>query len=388
MIFPADNPCTEDPSPTALFSAVASAARANSWTSVNGLATPRAYSNVAEEYEAAHASAVMADFGPIIRYTVRGSDAAALLSRVTSAPASGLIPGESARGLMLDAGGFVVDIVEATRLAEELFLLSTSLRHARRMQLAARGFEATVEEITQRVAALAILGPEARDAAAAAGLDAASETLARQKRVRGVETCARPVHFGALPGVEVIFPYEEALVLWERLRRARAPTPIGLDALEIIRIEGGTPRPGLDFINADAVSHGDDKRSPDEIGLVHLAPLDRAWFNGRRALAQAPRRRRMLAVVILDADETSPGAPVHGRKGPVGRITSWAWSPRLRRAAAFAELSAEAFARTEDLVVIGRGGGAPVAARLFETPESRLAQAFRASQRQATESAG
>lgn len=379
MIFPADDPVTDDPRPTALYAASASAASANSWTSVNGYAVARAYTSVLEEYEAALDGACVADVGAVTRYTARGRGAAALIARATTAPVETLAIGESARGLMLDAEGYAVDKIEAAKLGPDLYLLSTSRPHARRLQLAARGFEAEIDNITDQIAALAILGPEARDIAAAAGLDAESDMLARQGRVRGVETSARPIHFGALAGIEVIYPYDEALTVWERLRRARAPKPIGLDALEIFRIEGGAPRPGLDFVSADDAANESDKRLPDEIGLAHLAPPNRAWFNGRRALSGAARSGRALAVLALDAGEAEPGAAVYGKKGQVGRLTSTAYSPRLKRAIAFADLAVEAFGKPFEVAL--PGGEKRASAAFYETPEGKLAQAFRASMR-------
>lgn len=378
MIFPVDDPEAENPKPTALFAAAAGVAAANSWTCVNGWTVARVYSCAAEEYDAAQSAAVIADAGPIARYAVRGAGAADFLARATSAPVSALEIAESARGLMLDEEGGVIDIVETARLGRDLFLLISSQPHARRLQLAARGLDVVCEDITGAIAALVILGPEARDVAAAAGLDVSSETLAAQGRVRGVELSVRPIHFGALSGVEIMYPHNEALTLWERLRRARAPRPIGLDALEILRIEGGAPRPGLDFVNAERARQGDLRRRPLELGLDHLAPTDRAWFNGRRALKAPTRPRRLLAVLAIDADAASPGAAVFGRKGPVGSLTSAAFSPRLKRVVAFADLEPEALGASLSVALAGEGE-ARAAARLFETPESRLAKAFRAT---------
>jgi aminomethyltransferase len=379
MIFPADDIGAEDPKPTALFAAAASVATANSWTSINGWSVARAYSSVAEEYDAAHNSAVIADVGPIARYTARGEGAASFLARVTTAPVEGLAPGESARGLMLAADGSVADVVETARLSHELYLLVASRRHARRLQLAGRGLDAVVEDITGRIAALAIIGPDSRDLAGAAGIEVSSETLAAQMRVRGVETSARPIHFGALAGIEVIYPYEEALTLWERLRRARAPKAAGLDALEILRIEGGAPRPGVDFVSSDDARRDAQRRLPREIGLPHLAPHDRAWFNGRRALRAPAKHRRALVVLAIDADRIAPGAAVFGRKGAkAGRITSAAFSPRLKRVVAFADLAIDALAHPLEIAMSGEGDQR-AGAHLFETPESRLAKAFRAT---------
>lgn len=375
MIFPADDLLTDDPKPSALFQATASSSIANSWTSVNGWSVPRAFTTAEEEYDAAQTGAVAADLGAIIRYTAQGRDAAAFLARATTAPVANLIPGESARGLMLDESGAVADVVECARLGGDLFLLCATRPHARRLQLALRGFEAHVADVTARIAALAVLGPEAREAAAAAGLDAASENLARQGKVRGVETSSRPIHFGTLPGIELIYPAEEALTLWERLRRARAPKPIGLDALEIFRIESGAPRPGLDFTLADDARRTGARRMPDEIGLAHLAPPNRAWFNGRRGLATSPRSGRRLAVLAIDGPAAEPGAAVFSKKTIVGRITSSAWSPRLRCAIAFADVARDAVGKPLEIAVPG-DGEPRIAATPFETPESRIAGAF------------
>jgi len=381
VIFAADDAAGHGPRPTALFGAAAGAAAANSWTSVNGWSAARVYTNVAEEYEAAHTGVAIVDAGPIVRYTARGRQAAELLARAATAPAAALEPGESARGLLLDQAGNVVDLVETARIASDLFLLSCSKSHARRLQLAARGLDAVIEDITGHVAALALLGPKARDAAAAAGLDVTNEALAVQTRVRGVETSARPLSFGALQGVEVILPFEEALTLWERLRRAARPKPLGLDALDVIRIEGGVPRIGVDFIGADDARREEDKRTPAALGLAHLAPPTRAWFNGRRGLRSQLAPSRRLTVLAIDAARVAPGAAVFGLKGEIGRLTSAAFSPHLKRMAAFAEIATG----TEKVEVALLDGGR-AAAEPLETAEGRRAEAFRASDGRATES--
>ena len=376
MIFPADDLYADDPKPTALFAAAASVATANSWTSVNGWSVARVYSSIQEEYDAVLNSAGVVDAGPVIRYTARGKGASAFLSRVTTAPIEALEPGESARGLMLDEDGAVVDMIEIARLGGDLYLLTASRRHARRLQVAARGLDIVVDDISGRIAALAVIGPDARDIATAAGLDVSSEHLAAAGRVRGVETSARPIYFGALSGVEIIFPRDEALTLWERIKRAGAPRPVGLAALEILRIEGGSPRPGADFTPADEARREAQRRLPAEIGLDHLAPTDRAWFNGRRALKNRPLARRALVVVAIDSETAAPGAAVFAKKSAVGRLTSAAFSPRLKRVVAFADLAVKALGGPLEAALAGEGEG-QAAARIIDTPESRLALAFR-----------
>lgn len=382
MNFPAADDCKE-PRATALYSAAASLSTANSWTSVNGWATARLYSSLEDEYRAAAEDAGLVDLGPLCRYTIRGPDAASLLARLTTTPVAELGLAESARGLILDADGAVVDFADLTRLSGDLFLLTTTAPIDRRLHLAARSFDVATANVAGLVAALAVVGPAARDAAAAAGVDVLSADATAQGRVRGVELAIRPMNFGSAPGVEIIYPAEDALVVFERLRRKRALPPVGLDALEIIRIEGGAPRLGLDFISADR-ARADEKRLPAALGLPHLAPPNRAWFNGRLAMKAAPQPARRLVVLSIDADAAPAGTVVLSRGEIVGRITSSAFSPRLRRALGFAEIDAAALdGRPLDVLSAARERAG---AHLYETGESRLAAAFRESSRSATDS--
>lgn len=385
MIFPAEDIIAEAPRATPLYAAAASVSEANLWTSVNGWSAPRVFSSVEDEYKAAKSRAAIADLGPLSRYAVRGRDAAAFLSRMTTAPAARLKSGESARGLILDDQGGVIDLAEVSRLSEELFLLTTPTAHARRLQLAARGLKAVADDIGEEVAALGVFGPGADDALGAAGLKTPGSEVAASAMVRGVETAARPIQFGALSGVELIFPKDEALTVWERLQRRAGLSPIGLDALEILRIEAGAPRPGVDFISAER-ARPDAARTPAEIGLAHLAPIDRGWFNGRRGLrARAGPPTRRLVTLSIDDEASARGATVFFAGKPVGRITSCAFSPALKRVAAFADLSRAALGESYEIAVPAPADGR-VGARPLETAESALAAAYAIAQRHATES--
>lgn len=383
MHFPADDDATE-PRPTPLYAAAATLSAANSWTSLNGLAAARVYSSVEEEYKAASEDVALVDLGPLRRYSLRGPDAAQVLARLTTTPVTELAAGEGARGLILDADGFVVDFAELVRLGADLYLLTTATAIDRRLDLACRGFDVEATNVSAMVAALGLVGPAAREAAAAAGIDLLRADASMQGRVRGVELAIRPVNFGAAPGVEIICPSEEALVIFERVRRKRAIAAAGIDALEILRIEGGAPRLGVDFSGADRVRERAARRRPDEIGLPHLAPPNRAWFNGRRAMKAAAAPTRVLVVLSVDSDAVPPGAPVFAAGDKAGRISSAAFSPRLRRAVAFAEVSVAALSRPLEVRTPPPAAGrAP--ATLHDTAESRLAAAFRENLRKATD---
>lgn len=378
MIFPAEDFFTDAPRPTPLFAAVASQSDANLWTTVNGWTAARVYSSVSGEYETAKSGAALADLGPLARYSVRGAQAAEFLGRVTTAPAVSLHVGESARGLMLNDAGYVIDLAEVSRLSDDLFLLTLPAPHARHIALASRGMKVEANDISADVAALGVFGPQTAGVLSAAGLKSVNEMTAASGVLRGVETAARPIQFGAMPGMELIFPKEEALTIWERIMRRGAGAPIGLDALEVLRLEAGVPRPGLDFMPAGKA--GAEPRTPEELGLAHLAPLDKGWFNGRRALRElAGKPRRRLRAFAIDAEEASPGAAVFCDGKALGRVTSCAWSPARKRVIALADMDAASVGNAYEISTPDQSGGRLAASRL-ETVESALAKAFAGEQ--------
>ena len=384
MIFPAAPDSDAEPRPTGLYAAAASESVANRWVSVSGRTMALSYTRVLEEYTALTENVGVFDLGAYCRYTVRGPDAGNLIGRLTSAPVADLGVGETARGLILTEGGRVIDQCDVLRLTKDLFFLTTAAPINRRLQLAARDAQVDIDERTDAVAALGLLGPNAATAAQSAGFDVPAELIAVQGRVRGVETAIRTISLGTIDGVEILYPAEEALILWERVRRSAAPQPIGLDAMEIVRIAAGAPRLGLDYASATAGSLS-GHRFPVEIGLPHLAPTNRAWFNGRRSLYGQSGERR-LVTLVLDADDITNGASVINLKGEaVGVVTSSAFSPSHRAAICFVDIARAAIM---DTLSIRDQRGAVLAARFLETHESGQAAAFRARENNSTESRG
>ncbi|MEM6415743.1 MAG: hypothetical protein AAF720_13925 [Pseudomonadota bacterium] len=418
MIFGLETDHFKEPRPSALYRPFADESTANDWTVINGIAAARVYTDIISEYTALHHGTALVDLGIQNRYAIHGHDAAKFLCRLSSTPANDILVSESARGLILNSEGYVVDFCSVTRLSKESFLLTTSIQIDRRLRIAARGYDIGFDNITDTVAALGIFGPNALKTAAAAGFVVTGDTLASHGKVRGVEAFARPVELGHTSGIEIIFPAEEALTLWERVRRNNEIIAAGTASCEIVRIEAGQARPGIDFCPADAPALS-GKRIPSEINAPHLAPLNRTWFNGRRAILDTEPTRELIPLVA-DADEVIPGTPVYERPigspkntaniHPIGTITSAAFSPRYKAAICFADIPFDHKRRTGLLIgsngtghftAIGGGGetsanrlnedGIPgvlnayVKTRRMDTPETDAALVFKKSAKKATE---
>lgn len=347
--------------PTALYRAAASYGAAPFWTAINGWAARDIYGDPDTEITALQSGVGVCDFGIFARYRIDGPDAAELLQRLTTAPAGRLSVGQSAPGLLCDRHGFLVDLARVTRLRTETFALVCARPAPLRLKFAARGLNATYKDISEDAAAIAVFGPLAGalliaadlgggaepsfaalvdEAAGASSADHAPTLIssARQLTAGGVDVTISPISVGAMKGVELVFAASEGLVMWERLfRRYPQAQPVGLRALELARLEGREPRVGADFISADAPDAAGSKRTPFDVGLAALAPIDSAWFNGRAALRTLEGSARKLTMVACASDAVRPGAAVRRNGAVVGRVTSCAYSPRQRETIAFVD---------------------------------------------------
>ncbi|MEM6848262.1 MAG: aminomethyltransferase family protein, partial [Pseudomonadota bacterium] len=148
-------------------------------------------------------------------------------------------------------------------------------------------------------------------------------------------------------GYELFMTRADALTIWDALSDAGAPlglTPMGGEALNILRVEAGLMAAGAEFApGVDAW----------EAGLGFTLSMKKADFVGRAALERnstAPRRN--LIGLLLDGDDVpSHGDPVLAGERPVGVITSGVRSPTLERAIAMARVAVEYSAPGTQLAV-------------------------------------
>jgi aminomethyltransferase len=81
---------------------------------------------------------------------------------------------------------------------------------------------------------------------------------------------------------------------------------------------------------------------PDEIGLGFMVDLQKGHFNGRRAIEEARRNRKLRHILVgLEIEGNIPAEHAivyHHRKTEVGLVSVAAWSPLAKRNIAIASL--------------------------------------------------
>jgi aminomethyltransferase len=235
----------------------------------------------------------------------------------------------------------------------------------------ARGLNVSVEDVSEQVAALALQGPtSARLLAAASDVDVAALKYFRASAgaIAGVPVEVTRTGYTGDLGYEVWMPRDRALDIWDALvtaGRAFVTRPAGMLALDVARVEAGLLLTDVDFHGIRKASIDAQSYSPDELGLGRLVALDKASpFVGRAALRRertAGHRRQIVGLEVrwtdveaiydsvglppaVPAAASRVAVPVYRDRTQVGKATSTAWSPSLKKLVALATIDRPWFA--------------------------------------------
>lgn len=319
------------------------------------------------EYFAFRNGAGVIDVSPLYKYDVKGPDAAALLSRVTVRDVRSLAVGRVTYLCWCDDDGKIVDDGTVSRLDDQHYRLTAADPTLAWLHRFARPYRVTIEDTSERIAALAIQGPTSRDVLQQC-TDAPLDTLpffgTTRAQLDGIAVqISRTGYTGDL-GYEVWVDREHALPVWDAIMAAgrdRRCIPAALDAMDVTRIEAGFIMNGVDYFNATHCLIDSRKSTPYELGLGWTIKLDRDPFVGQAALRAEQARGPAwgMAGLRYDWDEYEAlfarhglppqvpagawrsGVPVYDQSGKqVGQATSGAWSPMLKANLALASIRA------------------------------------------------
>lgn len=253
-------------------------------------------------------------------------------------------------------------LVASTRILKRggAFLFDTEpatypvvLKHLERFTLAG---DFRVRDLTAEQSMLSVQGARAVEIVAKA-LGAADLHLARGRvsstEFRGGEvTLIRATHT-AEDGVDLFVGAPYAVELWNELVAAGA-CPAGQEALEVLRVEAGVPRYGVDASDANVVLEVVDE--------AEAVSYTKGCYAGQEIIARIHWRghvAKRLTGVIFDRDAEPPSDArlrdcAGGREA--GRITSHVYSPRLRRRVALAIVKYDFLEPGTELKVYSEGG--------------------------------
>jgi aminomethyltransferase len=315
------------------------------------------------EYYALRNAAGLIDVSPLHKYEVHGKDAAGLLSRVMVKDISKLQVGRCTYLCWCDDHGKVLDDGTVSRLDDTYFRITAAEPTYSWLMRQSRRFDVTIEDSTDRLGTLSLQGPYSREIlkqVSDADLDSLRYFGVTRAKLYGADVLISRTGYTGDLGYEVWVDREQALEVYDAIIAAGRNyrlQPVGLDAMDITRIEAGYIMNGVDYFSANSCLIESRKSTPYEIGLGWTVDLDRDPFIGQDALKAEKANGSVWATVGLVYDWPEferlfagfglppqlPGGawrsavPVYDRNGrQVGQGTSGAWSPLLKENLALA----------------------------------------------------
>ena len=321
------------------------------------------------EYNAIRNAAALIDISPLFKYRISGAEAALLVNRVVTRDVWRMDIGRVFYTPWCDEDGFVIDDGTVARLDETRFRVTSAEPTLRWLVQNARGLNVTIEDVSESTAALALQGPRSADvlrACAAADIDRLKYFRITSARIRGVPVeISRTGYTGDL-GYEIWVDAPAALDVWDAIvaaGQAMDIKPAGMLALDVARVEAGLVLADVDYVGSRKALTDAQKYTPYELGLGRLVDLQKASFIGKAPLMDEQARGPRRVIVGLEVDWTevealyeryqlppvAPAAasraavPVRRDGRQVGRATTTAWSPTLKRLIALATVDAPHF---------------------------------------------
>ncbi len=295
---------------------------------------------------------------------VTGKDAARFVDRIITRDVSKMSVGQVYYTPWCDEHGRVIDDGTVSRLEEQRFRWTAADPNLRWFSQNAIGMDVVIEDVSERVAAVALQGPTSAGllhAVAKADIDHLKYFRVTSGTIAGVSVdISRTGYTGDL-GYEIWMPSSEAVRVWDALMLGGKPfdiKPAGMLALDVARIEAGLLLIEVDFFSSKKAMIGSQAYSPYEMGLGRLVNLEKGRFIGHRALSQEQKSGHARQVVGLEIEWTeverfyervglppTVGAtasrvavPVYRDGRQVGKATSTTWSPVLKKMIALATI--------------------------------------------------
>ncbi len=321
----------------------------------NGYWLANAYTNygTTDEYWACREGAVLIDLSPLRKYEVLGPDAELLMQTCVTRNVRRLTTGQVVYTAMCYDTGGMIDDGTVYRLGQDNFRWIGGTDTSGlwlRQQAQERGWHVWVREATEQLHNLQVQGPKSRDILkdivwtrpdqpTLEELQWFRFAIARIGDEHGIPLVVSRTGYTGELGYEVFCHPKDAPAVWDAIWEAGEPhglTPLGLAALDMVRIEAGLVFAGYEFC---------DQTDPFEAGIGFTVPLKTKEddFIGKEALIKrkASPQRKLVGLELEGEEPGANGDTVHVGRNQVGTVTSGTRSPILRKNIALCRMAVE-----------------------------------------------
>ena len=368
----------------------------------DGWSVPQSYGDVLLEYAAVREGGCgVIDLSNRGRILVSGTEAVQFLNGLITNDMKTLAVGSWMPAAFPNVQGRLIASVRVIRLNDEgtdrnvcpTFLIDTEAATHERVLKTIERFtlagDFRVTDATSQTAQLSVQGKKASEIVRAVlGEEAASlaanqatqiaqiRTGSSSDRVTRVSATTDEITDGftvirashtAEDGFDLIVNSLQASDLWEALQSAGA-RPVGFDALEMLRIEAGLPRYGVDMDESNVVT---------ETALDDAVSYTKGCYVGQEIIARIKYRghvaKKLTGIVFEQAVKVEAGAIIKSSDDKeAGRITSVTDSPHLGHTIALGYLKYDYLAPGTKVKIIA--GDKELLAQVAELPFVRAAE--------------
>jgi aminomethyltransferase len=340
-----------------------------SFTEYRGYWLPHCFSNegAITEYWACREKAAVMDLSPLRKWEVLGPDAETLIQKAITRDARRLSVGQVTYTALCNETGGMIDDATVYRLGQDNFRFVGGDEYDGiwLKELADRhDLKVWVKPSTEQLHNLAVQGPASREILKAIVWTPPTQplleelrwfrfTVGRIRTYDGIPIVVSRTGYTGELGYEVWCHPSDGPAVWDAIWEAGAEhglTPLGLEALDMLRIESGLIFAGYEF---------DDQVDPFEAGIGFAVDLETDEdFVGRDALVERKAHpQRVLVGLELAGNETAGhGDDVYVGRRKVGVVTSGTRSPVLKTNIALCRIAVQ-FADLGTQVEVGKLDG-------------------------------
>jgi aminomethyltransferase len=318
------------------------------------------------EYWACREKTAIMDLSPLRKWEVLGPDAETLIQRAITRDARRLSVGQVTYTAVCNETGGMIDDATVYRLGQDNFRFVGGDEYDGiwLKELADRhDLKVWVKPSTDQLHNVAVQGPESRELLKKIVWTPPTQTSLEDLRwfrftvgrigtYDGIPIVVSRTGYTGELGYEVWCHPSDGPAVWDAIWEAGQEhlTPLGLEALDILRIESGLIFAGSEF---------DDQVDPFEAGIGFTVDLGTDEdFVGRAALEERKAHpQRVLVGLELDGNETAGhGDEVYAGRQRVGVVTSGTRSPILKKNVALARVAVQ-YADLDTKLEVGKLDG-------------------------------
>jgi len=318
---------------------------------------PLEYTNVNEEYWTIKKAAGISDVSYLGRLIITGKDRSSWLNGLVTNDVSQLKENTGIHSVLLNTRARVLADLYIYSL-EDSFLLDTGEAAAARVQQLLDQFiiseQVNVKDTSDELVHLTVQGPEAARAVnEVLGVDVKNLMPLQFRRLGPSIIIAR--NRSGLSGYDIVLPKEESEPVWQGFLLKTGDLgvkPVGARALDILRLEAGLPKYGVDV---------DENNIVLEAGYKDALSYSKGCYMGQEVVARAThigRVNKQLVKLDIESEhavEAKSKLRVQDREA--GFVTSSAFSPELKKVVALGYVNRD-FAKDDTRLIVESEGRA------------------------------